>query len=226
MIALAALALEVLSGCGRGGPGGRVQESSARGGAASTPEAVAIQIGDLPTGFEKCSYSGSIDSYLAAIRDVDPITHSSLADRWGRLKAAKATAGYAAFFADSQAACTTFMLPIDQRNFGSEEDHIAQHPRIASSFVFRFVDDASARSAFAADYFGQSALADEIAMDVAVGTDTRLGPNSISVATQGSPIQIRQAVWQKSAWNVLFRSAAIERKASENVTAAIDLRMG
>jgi len=221
-------ALCILAACSRGAtsagaPGGG--DGSATGGA-RTPAEVAIQIADLPAGFQECEYSGDIEAYLADLREVDPDTHASLRDTWIKFRAAGASAAYAAFYGDSRRACDNFLLPVEQRNFGTEAEHVADHPKMATSFVFQFEDEASAEAAYRSDYFGQSKLTDEIAMDVAVGEATRLSANAISAATQGSPIQLRQAAWQRGPWNVSFRSTALDRQASENVTAAVNLRMG
>lgn len=226
VLVVAALLLATLAACSDGGSSPDGSASSRKVGRAETPKDVAIQVADLPTGFEECKYSGDIETYLANVSNVDPKTHDSLMRTWGKFKEAGATAAYAAFYGDSDRACDNFILPAEKRNFGTEEEHISEHPKIVTSMVFQFPDDVTAEAAYKADLFGQSNLKEEIAMDVKVGEPSRLGPNSISAATQGAPVQIRQVAWQRTAWNVLFRSAALDRQASEAVTAAMNIRMG
>lgn len=191
----------------------------------STTEAVAVQLADLPAGFHQCPYSGDMDALLANIRSINPQTFQSSSATWERLKGAGATEGYAAYYGDNDMACDNLIKPRDQRQFGDEEEHIRNHPRMVFSFVIRFPDAAAAAAAFRADYFGQSQLKQQVAFDTVEGEATRLGVNSVTSSSQGSPIQIRQAVWQKGAFNVFFGSTAIEVRESEIATKAMDARI-
>lgn len=60
---------------------------------------------------------------------------------------------------------------------------------------------------------------------MAEGEATRLGPNSIVGDSQGSPLQFRNAFWQRKGFVVAFSSTALERYESETITTAIDIRI-
>ncbi|MGH7702065.1 MAG: hypothetical protein ACREMO_03165 [Gemmatimonadales bacterium] len=166
-----------------------------------------------------------MEAFLANIRSVNPDTFQSSSATWERLKSSGATGGYAAYYGDNDQACDNLIKPRDQRHFGDEEEHIRNHPRMVFSFVIQFGDPAAADAAFRADLFGQSQLKEQVAFDTREGEGTRLGPNSVTSASQGSPIQIRQAVWQKGRFNAFFGSTAIEVRESELVTRAMSSRI-
>lgn len=223
-----AVALFVLASAACGGGTGSRSASGRQGrvrSRASTLQRVAVQLSDLEPGFKSCAYSGDMDTYLRNIKDLNADTYQSVMSTWTDLKRAGATAGYAAYFGDSDRACRNLIVPREQRDFGSEEEHVRNHPKMVSSFVIQFGDQAAAEAAYNADIFDHSQLADEPAFDVARGEATRLGRNSIVAASKGSPIPTRQAVWQRRSFDILFQSTAIDRQASETVTAAMNARI-
>jgi hypothetical protein len=162
-------------------------------------------------------------TFLGNIRSLNPETFASSSETWEALEKAGATGGYAGYYGDNQSACDNLIKPAGERDFGDEEEHIRHHPKMVFNFVVEFPDQAAAATAYRADLFGQSGLRDD-AFDVVEGDPTGFGPNAITSTSEGSPIQIRQAVWQQERFNIFFGSTALDLRESDLVTKAINRR--
>lgn len=101
--------------------------------ALTTPATVAVRPSDLPSGLRPCAYSGDMDAYLGTIRARQPAFYEGAAATWSRMQAKGAVSGYAAFFARDDEACDNLIRPQAQRQFGDEEEHIRNHPRMVLS---------------------------------------------------------------------------------------------
>jgi len=166
-----------------------------------------------------------MDEHLASVRDRQPEFYERAASVWRTRQASGVTRAYAAYFGRDDQACDNLIRPQERRNFGDEEEHIRNHPRMVFSVVYQYPDEAAAVATWKAETFEQSNLKTHKALALSEGEATHLGPNSIVGDSQGSPIQFRNAIWQRQEFIVVFSSTTLERNESETITAAINLRI-
>ena len=228
-LALVLVLALVLAGCsggggrGGGGPGGRAGAPTATvTPGPATPERVAVQPGDLSPRFHRCDFSGDVDSYIAAFKEVNPSTYQSLTQTWRQLQAAGATGGYFAVYGDADVACNDVLGKATDHDESLHDDPKG-HPTTVWSFVARYRDAEAAAAAYRADVFGQTHLKDQ-AFEVVEGEPTGLGPNS-TVGTNQADAPVRQAVWQNTDFTVFYGSENLQPLDSERVTSAIDGRI-
>ena len=183
---------------------------------------VAIQADDLPERFERCPFSGDMDSYLGYLRGINIALYRANLANWNELKRAGATEGYATYFGDSEEACDSVGRPEPADAARPAAD---PRPATAWSVVIRFKDPAAAAEAYASDIFGHSTLKRQVGMQLVEGTTTGLGPNSILGTIVVSGVPLHKAVWQRGGFDVLAASENLSSADFDRMTTAIDSRM-
>lgn len=188
------------------------------------PERVALQLEDLPEGFQRCSFSGDIDTYMENFRQASPDIYQGLRRTWEQLQASGATDGYYAFYGDSQTACDSVLnVPGDHDDLHDPQNP-GGHPITVFSFVTRYEDEAAAATVYLTNVFGQSRLGSP-QYDVVVAEPTGLGPNATVASSQGGPTPVWQAVWQAKAFTVFFGSENLHALDARAALDAIHGRM-
>lgn len=186
LLALAAVA--VLAAC---------NSSGAAGTGASD---VAVQSSDVPKGVQRCDASGSIDSFLNAVKTKDPETYSSTKSEWDKAKSNGATSAEVVFYTDSKAHCDA-ITNSQNTNLAS-----ATYP-IVINFVIQFKDQASAEQGYTTESifgFSESTISTSGGTGVVKGTDTGLTKNSITLTIAIGNQSFYVAVWQNKAFMVIL----------------------
>jgi hypothetical protein len=185
---IVAMALAVITACG--------SSSAAVVGAAD----VAVKSSDVPKGVQQCSGSGSIDSFLNAVKTKDPNTYQSTKTEWDKAKSNGATEAQVVFYADSKAHCDAIT------NSQNSELASATYP-IVINFVIKFKDQASAAQGYTSESifgFSESTISTSAGAGVVKGADTGLGKNSISLTLAIGNQSFYVAVWQNKAFMVIL----------------------
>ncbi len=181
------LAATIAIGCACGSPSGPGPTGA---------QAIAFQQGDV-SGAQSCAGTGTWDQFLAHEQSTDPNAYRGASDSWNKLKAAGATDGYIAIWADKPSECDA--LNHETQTTGRVVDIAAIH----------FQDDSTAAAAYkgkdAALGIDVSALAQFQGMGgtAVQGQATGLGDNSIEagILLGGQPLYA--AYWQHSAFVIV-----------------------
>lgn len=185
--------------------------------------AIAVQPGDLPAGYRRCSFSGDMATHLRKMKAAASAdTYEELVRVWNQLQEHGAVAGYAAYWGDSAEACDGVVDPlVGARPHGPG----IKHPTTVFSVVVRFDSAAAAASAYQADIFSQSTLKSAPNYVVSEGASTGLGPSSIVATTAQATVPVEEAAWQSASVNVLYGSENLPLPASKAVTDAVNRRI-
>lgn len=214
----------VMSACGDASEPAETTATTTAGGPV-TPKSINIQLSDLPPGMHECTYSGDMDTYVRNVQQLNADTYRDVSATWEKFKSEGAVGGYAAYYGSNDLGCENLFKPTDQREFGDEQEHIMNHPKMVFAYVIEYRDVAAAEQAYLGDSFGQSALKQMPAFHVSDGVVTGLGANSVVSESRGSPIERRNAIWQNKAYSIFFSSTAIPLSASTTATTAMNSRI-
>ena len=177
----------------------------------TSPDQVALKVSDIPSGLKTCPGSGSIDSYLKAVRTKDPDSYANLSDAWATFQKSGADAAAITAFADDTANCSGL--------FG------AGRGKSATSFVIRYRDAGSATTAFKRGILNfPTPTVDQQTPGLTVGEATGLGANSwvFHQAVSGRAAYI--AFWQRGPFDVIVLIADLDPDAAKHAVEAVDSR--
>lgn len=196
--------------------GPRSSSSTSQGPSASS---VSVQPGDLPTGMQKCSISGDMNSFLNLAKTKDPATYTSTKTEWDNAQKAGATAAYVAFYTDSTAHCATVE--------SSTADVTTASYKLAVNFVIQFKDEASATKGYTSEsIMGFSAASLEgNGAPVIKGTATGLTANSVVLSIAIANQSFYVAVWQNKAFMVILAILNVDTASSKKVALAENARI-
>jgi hypothetical protein len=175
---------------------------------------IAVQPADVPSALRQCSQSGSIDSYLNAIKATDPVTYSRNRYIWIEAQAAGATAAQFVFYSDSDAHCKALMTA----------DGPPQVPvtyPFLENFVIKFKDELAASREYSGSVFGIPPTAYGKLSGGVVGRATGLGPNSESYLCCGS----YTAIWQNNAFAVVIWIVNLDSATSARIVSNVNSRI-
>jgi len=159
-------------------------------------QAIAFQQSDV-SGAQSCPGTGTWDQFLAHEKSTDPNAYTGASDSWTKLKAAGATDGYIAIWADKPAEC-------DAINHES-----VTTGRVVDIAAIHFKDESTAAAAYkgkdAALGIDVSALAQLQGMGgtAVEGQATGLGDNSIEAGILISGQPLFAAYWQHSSFVIV-----------------------
>jgi hypothetical protein len=179
--AFAAISALLLVACAT--PGGAGQQEA-------TAKDVAADSQDFP-GMQACPESGTWDQYLAALQKSDPNSYESEKQDWDDLKAAGATDGYVASYAEKPSEC------------GRLTGNMETTGKAAYVFAVHFKDENGAKSSYkkSADTFHVSDSdvnnIKAVGGTVTEGSATGLGDNSIVVSASVAGFGLYISLWQK-----------------------------
>jgi hypothetical protein len=199
---LAAMALFMVAACTGGSTSAAV----------TGPADVAVQSGDLPTGLVKCDGSGSMDTFLNAVKAKDPATYDKTKSEWDSAKSHGATAAAVVFFSDSKDHC------VGVQNSSNTDLSGASYP-VVINFVIQFKDAASAGTGYTTESifgFSESQLS-TADTGVIKGTDTGLGTNSITLTVAIGKQSFYVAVWQNKAFMIILGVLNIDLTQSKKI---------
>jgi hypothetical protein len=140
---------------------------------------------------QSCPESGTWDQYLATLQKNDPNSYDSEKKDWDDLKAAGATDGYVASYAEKASEC------------GRLSGNLEITGKAAYVFAVHFKDEASASASYkkSADTFHLSATdinnIKAVGGTVTEGAGTGLGDNSIVVSASAAGFALYISLWQK-----------------------------
>jgi hypothetical protein len=178
---------------------------------APSPQSVALQAADLPSGLKACPGSGSIDSYLQAIRTKDPDSYSQVKDAWDEFQRAGADAAAITAYTEQPSACSGVLG--------------AGQGRSAASFVIRYQDSSAAVDAYRKGILGfpNPATAQQTP-GLTVGDATGFGANSwvFNQTLQGRAAYI--AFWQEKQFDILVFAADLDPADAEHAARSVDSR--
>jgi hypothetical protein len=184
--------------------GGTTLPTVTEAGEPGSPQRVGLQLGELPSGFRLCDFSGEIGAYIENHKTGRKQTYDSLVSTWAKLQSMGATEGYYAVYGDSATACDFVIGRSTVHDPGLHEDNARGHPTTAYTFVARYRDEAAAAEVYTSDTFGQKGLRPP-QFDVVTGEPTGLGPNSV-VASNKASQPVTRAVWQARSFTVVYGS--------------------
>jgi len=182
---------------------------------------IAIQKADLPEPSIRCSFSGSMETYLQRLKEAGSRAHDTLVQTWSQLQAKGATAGYVSYWSNVQAGCDSVISPSSSMDQGDT----STRPWVAFTFVIGYQSPESAISAYSADIFGQSKLEGKPNFEATSGEETGLGPNSAVGLTPKAPMPLHQAIWQNRSVTVFFSTSNLPLERSKQVTDSINRRI-
>ena len=175
------------------------------------PDQVALRGGDLPSGLKACPGSGSIDTYLSAVRTKDPDSYATLSDAWATLKSKGADAAAITAYADDVANCSGLLG--------------AGKGKSASSFVIRYQDEGSATTAYKKGILQfPTPNAQQQTPGLTVGAATGFGANSwvFDQSVNGRAAYI--AFWQRGDFDIMVLVADLDPAAAKHAAEAVGSR--
>ena len=177
------------------------------------PADIAVQSSDLPSGLQKCSGSGDMDSFLNAVKTKDPKTYSDTKAEWDAAKSHGATAAHVVFYSDSQAHCGSI------QNSGNSDLGSATYP-VVINFVIQFKDEATATKGYTTESifgFSESTLSTTGGTGVVKGRDTGLTANSVTLTVAIGNQSFYVAVWQNKAFMVILGVLNVDLDKSKKI---------
>ena len=206
---MAAAALLLMAACG-----------SNNASATSGPADVAVKPTDLPKGMIQCDGSGTIDTFLNAVKTKDPTTYTSTKAEWDSAKTHGATSAYVVFYSDTKAHCATIQSS-SNTDLGS-----ANFPLVVN-FVIQFKDEAAAATGYTTEsIFGFSqATITSSATGVIKGVDTGLGKNSVVLIIAIASQSFYVADWQNKSYLVILGVINIDTTQSKKVATNVNGRI-
>ena len=189
--------------------------------AVTGPADVAVQSKDVPASVTRCDGSGSIDTFLNAIKDKDPTTYQSTKTEWDDAKTHGATSAQVVFFADSKDHC------VSVQNSGNSDLGSATYPLVIN-FVVKFKDDKTAQDGYTNQSifgFSESTLSASGGAGVVKGKDTGLTDNSIALTVAIGSQSFYFAVWQNKAFMVILGVLNIGLDQSKKIAGNVNGRI-
>lgn len=196
----------------------RAGSAAGPAGAPGSAQRVAVQLADLPPGFQLCDFSGEIETYIENHKGGRPATYQGLVSTWDKLKSMGAVGGYYAVYGDGDDACNFVIgrpTSEDPMGPGAHDDNARGHPTTVFSFVTIYRDEPAAANTYESGLFGQDRLGPP-AYQVVRGEPTGLGPNSV-VATNQASAPETNAVWQSKAYTVFLGSENLKGSEPQTV---------
>jgi hypothetical protein len=188
------------------------------GAAGPTPQSVAVQKSDVPSGLQSCAESGEINSYLQKVKARSESTYAQVNDQWQKEKSAGAQAGWVQVYADSADECTALST--------GRSPQSNNPPRIVLNYVVQFKDDTSASKDFSAEVLGLNpADIQRQGGTVVRGKGTGLGDNSTTGSISLFGLQLEFAVWQKKAFFVAVIAVGLTDVEAKKVYSNINGRI-
>ena len=181
--------------------------------AAFGPSDVAVQSSDVPKGVQKCDGSGSIDTFLTAIKTKEPKNYQSTNDEWTKAKSDGATGAAVVFYTDSKAHCDA-ITNSQNSNLAS-----AAYP-VVLNFVIQFKDEKSAEQGYTTESifgFSESSLTSSGVAGVVKGTETGLSKNSVALTLAIGNQSFYVAVWQNKAFMVILAVINVDIAQSKKI---------
>lgn len=189
--------------------------------AVTGPSDVAVQSKDVPTNVTRCDGSGSIDTFLSAIKDKDPTTYQSTKTEWEDAKTHGATSAQVVFYADSKDHC------VSVQNSGNSDLGSATYPLVIN-FVVKFKDEKTAADGYSNQSifgFSESTLSSSGGAGVVKGKDTGLTDNSIALTVAIGSQSFYFAVWQNKAFMVILGVLNIGLDQSKKIASNVNGRI-
>jgi hypothetical protein len=206
---MAAVAVLVLVGCG---------SSSA---AALGPADVVVTSSDVPKGLVRCDGSGSIDTFLNAIKTSDPTTYKSTKGEWDDAKSKGAIAAQFVFYADSKDHCATIQN-------SKSNDLAGATYAVVINIVIQFKDEKSAQQGYTNESifgFSESTLSTAAGAAVVKGTATGLTANSVALTVAIGTQSVYVAVWQNKAFMSILAVLNVDLAQSKKVATTVNGRI-
>jgi hypothetical protein len=185
------------------------------------PADVAVQSSDLPKGLVRCDGSGSIDTFLNAIKTKDPATYDSTKKDWDDAKSHGATGMVVIFYTDSTSHCANI------QNSSSSDLGGATYP-VVINFVIQFKDQATAEKGYTTESifgFSESSLTQSGGAGVVKGVDTGLTKNSVALTVAIGNQSIYVAVWQNKAFMVILGLLNIDVAQAKKIATTVNGRI-
>jgi hypothetical protein len=185
------------------------------------PSDVAVQSSDVPKGVQKCDGSGSIDTFLNAMKTKDPKSYQSTSDEWNKAKSDGATAAAVVFYTDSKAHCAE-ITNSQNSNLAS-----AAYP-VVLNFVIQFKDEKSASQGYTTESifgFSESSLTTSGVAGVVKGTATGLTKNSVALTLAIGNQSFYVAVWQNKAFMVILAVINVDVTQSKKIATNVNGRI-
>ena len=182
---------------------------------------MAVQSKDVPASVTRCDGSGSIDTFLNAIKDKDPTTYQSTKNEWEDAKTHGATSAQVVFFADSKDHC------VSVQNSGNGDLGSATYPLVVN-FVVKFKDEKTAQDGYSNQSifgFSESTLSSSGGAGVVKGKDTGLTDNSIALTVAIGSQSFYFAVWQNKAFMVILGVLNIGLDQSKKIASNVNGRI-
>lgn len=175
------------------------------------PDQVALKSSDLPSGLRTCPGSGSIDSYLKAVRTSDPDSYATLSDAWAQFQKAGADSAAITAYADDVANCSGLLG--------------AGRGKSASSFVIRYRDEGSAATAYKRGILQfPTPNSEQQTPGLTIGEATGLGANSWVFDQSIRGVAAYIAFWQRGRFDVMVLCADLDPETAKRAVAAVDSR--
>ena len=179
--------------------------------AAATPQEVALQSGDLPSGMIVCGLSGDVDNFLKGAPS-DNAYASDLQQQWSVMKAQGAQQGYVRVFAGSKDQCTSAFTAQSLTGV-----------KWAASMVVQFKTSRVAAKAYTQAQAGAAEIA--AAPGAEVGSSTGLGSNSLTFGDTSGSQSIFFGYWQGGRFLIVMLTLNVpeskSRQAARNVNSRI-----
>ena len=175
------------------------------------PAQVGLQRDDLPADLQRCSGSGSVNSYLKELAVHDPDGHATIQQGWHRLQAAGAVEGAVTVYSTLPQDC------LKEPGSGSG--------RSAATLVTRFDTEQAATSAYPKGAMGfPTPGQDQEEPGLRQGVATQLSPNSWLLQREVGPQALEVAYWQRNAYTIFFIALDLDTVQASRALVAIDGR--
>jgi hypothetical protein len=186
------------------GPGGAGRPS---------PSDVVLTKGEVPKGFSRCAYSGTVDEYVQRIQGRDNASAAEARESWAQVRRLGASSAAIAGFGATQADC--------QAGIGHGTG------RAAASWVIGCRDQEAARRVYEHGLLGfPTPAAPREQPELVVGVATGLGPNAWTLHLDRPAPGVYVALWQDREFVTFLVTVGIDSAASHQMALAVDNRMG
>ena len=175
----------------------------------TAPSAAILQPNDVSAGLERCTLSGSLDSYISAVEASDLKLAARWGAAWAEMRSDGARGGAISIFAADTSAC-------------SAELGATTSTKAMASVVIQFGDVAQAERAWQAGVFGYTPpAAAQLQAGMVRGAATGLGPSSFTYVRPS----VRLACWRHSVYVALVVVSNSDQATFQAATASIDPRL-
>lgn len=176
---------------------------------AASAASVAVQTADVPKTLQKCSQSGSIDSYLSSIKTANPDAYKNLTQEWATALKNGAKNSEVVQYTDSKAHCD------DLAKTGGTSIGTATYPLIVN-YVLQFKDEATAVKGYTTGTIMGIDIT-TLKSSAITGKATGLGGNSLVIAASLFGQSIYIAVWQNKAFMVILGVLNVDQASSKKI---------